>query len=54
MAAALTMVDGVHILGKKKVSPTSLGPQRAGRDSMHMGIRCLQTAPPPEGPTLTH
>lgn len=53
MAAALTMVDGVHILGKKKVSPTSLGPQRAGRDSIHMGTRCLQP-PPPEDPTLTH
>lgn len=54
MAAALTMVDGVHILDGKKMSPTGLGPQGAGRDLiMHMGIRCLQN-PPEGGPTLTH
>lgn len=55
MAAALMMVDGVDILDRKKVSPTGLGSQGAGRDSMHAGIRCFKNPPPPRvGPILTH
>ena len=49
MAAALTMVDGVHILGGKKVPPTCLGPQEVGGTSQSTrGIRCLQS--PQRGP----
>lgn len=53
MAAALAMVDSVHILDVKKIVTASLGPQRVEELSTH---KRHQTSPelPQKGPTLTH
>lgn len=45
MAAALAMVDSVHILDVKKIFTASLGPQRVEGLSIHRGVKYLQSSP---------
>lgn len=52
MAAALTVVDSVHVLDRKKVSPTSLGHKEQGGTQCNGGQ--MSSEPPREGPSLTH
>lgn len=51
VAAALAMVDGVHILDGKKMSSTGLGSKGKGPYA-HGGSEASRA--PKEGPTLTH
>lgn len=50
MAAALAIVDSVHILDVKKIVTASLGPQRVEGLSTHRGVQRLVSRAPPKGP----
>lgn len=51
MAAALTMVDGVHILDGKKMSPTGLGSQGERGPDAHGGSDVSRA---PQGGPYSH